>query len=211
MAAASLGLGVCARTDGAEAANIATQAVERTRETSALVEKLGLSSAEIGGVVDVIRGIADQTNLLALNATIEAARAGEAGKGFAVVAGEVKALSKATREATEGIRTRIGSIQQEMSMAGESIRSIEDVIRKVNDISHSIASAVEEQTAATSEISRSIADASHGMGEIAQGVSQVSIATDMTASSAAEIRVDASLLQRQASQLAASVGAFRLK
>jgi methyl-accepting chemotaxis protein len=195
----------------AEAANIATQAVGRMRETNALVEKLGASSAEIGGVVDVIRGIADQTNLLALNATIEAARAGEAGKGFGVVAGEVKELSKATREATEGIRTRIGSIQQEMAMAGASIHSIEEVIQKVNDISHSIASAVEEQTAATAEISSSIADASQGMGEIAQGVSQVSIATDMTANSAAEIRADAVLLQRQSSQLAASVGAFRLK
>jgi methyl-accepting chemotaxis protein len=195
----------------AEAANIATQAVDRIRDTNALVGKLGESSAEIGGVVEVIRGIADQTNLLALNATIEAARAGEAGKGFAVVAGEVKELSKATREATEGIRTRIEAIQQEMSAAVESIKSIEDVVRRVNDISHSIASAVEEQTAATAEISRSIADASQGMGEIAQGVSQVSIATDMTAGSAAEIRADAELLKRQSAQLAAHVGAFRLK
>jgi methyl-accepting chemotaxis protein len=91
------------------------------------------------------------------------------------------------------------------------MKNIENVIRKVNDISHSIASAVEEQTAATSEISRSIADASNGMGEIAQGVGQVSIATDMTASSAAEIRTDADLLKRQSAQLAANVGAFRLK
>jgi methyl-accepting chemotaxis protein len=98
-----------------------------------------------------------------------------------------------------------------MAMAVESIHSIEEVIQKVNDISHSIASAVEEQTAATAEISRSIADASQGMGEIAEGVNQMSIATDMTASSAAEIKTDAEILQRQSSQLSASVGAFRLK
>jgi methyl-accepting chemotaxis protein len=193
-----------------DAAHIAAEAVERVNRTNALVEKLGAASAEIGSVVEVIRGIADQTNLLALNATIEAARAGEAGKGFAVVAGEVKELSKATREATEGISTRIETIQGEMTTAVSSIRDIGQVIQKVNDISQSIASAVEEQTAATSEISRSIAEASRGMGEITEGVLQVSVAANTTSRSAAEIQTDSDKLKRQAEELSASVGAFRL-
>ena len=61
------------------------------------MERLGVSSKEIGKVIEVINDIAEQTNLLALNATIEAASAGEAGKGFAVVANEVKELAKQTR------------------------------------------------------------------------------------------------------------------
>jgi methyl-accepting chemotaxis protein len=193
-----------------DAARIASDAVERVNKTNVLVEKLGEASAEIGSVVEVIRGIADQTNLLALNATIEAARAGEAGKGFAVVAGEVKELSKATREATESISTRIEAIQEEMTTAVTSIRDIGQVIQKVNDISHSIASAVEEQTAATSEISRSIAEASRGVGEITEGVLQVSMAAGNTSRSAAEIQADSETLHRHASELSQSVGAFRL-
>lgn len=194
-----------------EAASIAANAVERVRKTNALVEKLGASSNEIGNIIDVIQGIAGQTNLLALNATIEAARAGEAGKGFAVVAGEVKELSKATREATESIQGRILSIQDEMSTAIESIRSIGEVIQQVNNISQSIASAVEEQTAATSEISRSIADASRGIGEISSGVHQVSIAANTTAKSAAEINADSHLLRKNAAELSGSIGAFKLE
>lgn len=193
-----------------EAASIASTAVDRVRKTNELVEKLGASSTEIGNVIEVIQGIAGQTNLLALNATIEAARAGEAGKGFAVVAGEVKELSKATRAATEGIQGRILSIQDEMSLAIQSIRDIGEVIQNVNNISHSIASAVEEQTAATSEISRSIADASRGIGEISESVQQVSIAANSTARSAAEIKVDSDQLRRNASQLSDSIGSFKL-
>lgn len=194
----------------AEAANIASTAVERVRKTNEIVERLGASSTEIGNVIEVIQGIAGQTNLLALNATIEAARAGEAGKGFAVVAGEVKELSKATRAATESIHGRIRSIQDEMSLAIESIRDIGQVIQNVNQISHSIASAVEEQTAATSEISRSISEASRGIGEISASVQQVSVAANSTARSAAEIKVDSDQLRKTAAQLSDSIGTFKL-
>lgn len=116
-----------------------------------VVNRLKDSSEKIGEVIKTVSNIAQQTNLLALNATIEAARAGEAGKGFAVVAGEVKELSKETREATESITGMIERIQSDTSMAVDSISSIGEMNGQLKDISASIASAVEEQSIVTDQ------------------------------------------------------------
>lgn len=98
-----------------ESSNKLINVVERMKE---LETDIGL----IKNLVKVINTIAEQTNLLALNATIEAARAGEAGKGFAVVAGEVKELSKTTKNANEEIQKTLVKISQSTTDLSESVQ-----------------------------------------------------------------------------------------
>ncbi len=187
--------------NAADAANVATRAVEVATDTNQTVNKLGDSSAEIGQVVKVITSIAQQTNLLALNATIEAARAGEAGKGFAVVANEVKELAKQTAQATEEIGQKIGAIQTDTGGAVEAIREITDVIQRINDIQSTIASAVEEQTATTNEIGRNISEAARGSTEIAETITGVAEAARSVSEGATETQRASSELSELASGL----------
>jgi methyl-accepting chemotaxis protein len=197
--------------NASEAARVATQAVKVADETSRTVNKLGVSSTEIGKVIKVITSIAQQTNLLALNATIEAARAGEAGKGFAVVANEVKELAKQTAAATEDISGKIEAIQTDTEGAVKAITEISKIIGQINDIQNTIASAVEEQTATTNEIARNTNEAARGSSEIAKNVTSVSLAAKSTSEGAANTLTAASELAKLAAQLRGIVNAAGVK
>jgi methyl-accepting chemotaxis protein len=161
-------------TNSAKGRTITQEAVDRAESATRKVNELGESAAQINKVTEVISEISGQTNLLALNATIEAARAGEAGKGFAVVASEIKALAIQTAEATNDIKSRISSIQNNTSETIEEIKGVSQIIESINLIVETIATAVEEQSATTMEISTNMGQASLGLQEVNENVAQSS-------------------------------------
>jgi len=134
------------------ATDVADDGKRLTQDANAQVAGLGESSAQIGQVVKVIRGIADQTNLLALNATIEAARAGEAGRGFAVVANEVKELAAETARATTDVDAKVSGIQDQVQRVVTALAAISSAVEKINETQGIISGVLTEQAAVTKAI-----------------------------------------------------------
>lgn len=178
------------------------------KRTDSTVSTLSDAATQIGDVVRLIQDIAEQTNLLALNATIEAARAGEAGKGFAVVASEVKNLANQTGRATEEISKKIVTIQNVSSQAVGAIRSIGDVIGRIDSISRTIAEAIHQQEAATREISNNVQQASTGTAEISSSIVSVTHASSESRAAASEVLSASAELSKQAETLRKEIVGF---
>ncbi|PWJ48845.1 methyl-accepting chemotaxis sensory transducer with TarH sensor [Quadrisphaera granulorum] len=193
-----------------EASQMAASAVTAAGSAGGAIERLGVSSKEIGDVVKLITSIAEQTNLLALNATIEAARAGEMGKGFAVVAGEVKELARQTAKATEDITAKVSATQGDAAAAASAVSGIGDVIARIDEVQATIAAAVEEQSATTSEMVRNVTEVSTGSAQISENIAGIATGTEQIGEGASTTAAAAASLDTSAARLRQLTGRFTL-
>ncbi|MDF2540785.1 MAG: methyl-accepting chemotaxis sensory transducer [Herbinix sp.] len=133
------------------AANEMKQIDEATKESRAIITRLGEKSNEISNIAQIIKGISTRTNLLALNASIESARAGEQGKGFSVVASEIRALAEQSRVAADNISVLIQTVLEDTNLAVNSIdlnaRIVEnglEIIHMADQSSENVTTSIEK-------------------------------------------------------------------
>jgi methyl-accepting chemotaxis protein len=190
----------------------AATAAEGTRAATSAAEgmqRLARTSEQIGGILQLITGIAEQVNLLSLNAAIEAASAGEAGRGFAVVAGEVKALAQRTQDAAGEVAKLVAAIQTDVSSNSQAITTVAGLMAKVDEMQHSTAAAVEEQAATTREMGVAVSQAAEAAKDIAANATAVADAAAATGEAATQAQRAAAELARMSTALNEAVGRFK--
>ncbi|MDJ0805926.1 MAG: methyl-accepting chemotaxis protein [Gammaproteobacteria bacterium] len=199
--------------EGREVVSISTDSIRRLArdlaDSAAQVEKLRQDSEAIGGVLDVIRGVAEQTNLLALNAAIEAARAGEQGRGFAVVADEVRTLASRTQQSTEEIQQMIEQVQDGANQEAQSMTKshdradrgaqqavetdttldcVSEAIQRMNEMIYQVASAAEQQSAVAVQMSQGVQTIVQTGEETLQNAEQTSQASNALSQLAIDLK-----------------------
>jgi methyl-accepting chemotaxis protein len=185
------------------ASSIAQQGGEAVARLVRTMRGMTEAARSIGEITGLIDGIAFQTNILALNAAVEAARAGEQGRGFAVVAGEVRVLAARSAEAARDIRALIEATAARVDegttladRAGETMHEVVDSITRVSGLVGEISEATTEQSA--------------GVNQVGSALTQIDGVTQQNAALVEELSAAADGLRRQAEELVASVGVFKL-
>jgi len=190
---------------------------ETIQETSKRIKRLGESSQEIGGIVELINDLAEQTNILALNASIQASMAGEAGRGFAVVADEVQRLAERAAAATKQIDAIVRTIQTDTNGAVVSMeRSTADVVsgaqlaenagaalEEIEQVSNQIASLVQNISASARNQSQTSQSVARNMQVLREISSQTADSTSHTSEAVAKLALLSASLRK-------SVAGFRL-
>ena len=191
---------------------------ERVQHTADIVRHLGVSTTEIGEIIEVIGDIADRTNLLALNATIEAARAGEAGRGFAVGADEVRMLAERSRQAAKDIETLIKTIQagtrdavDAMAQGTKEVERGNSYVDEAGMALKEIIDMVQDSTQSITEISGAFQQQTKASSDIAEAMKRTASIAQETASGARRSRDQSEQMEALSRMLSTAVSKFRLK
>ena len=120
-------------------------------ESSAQVDQLTRTAAEVTEFIAVIKEVAEQTDLLALNAAIEAARAGPEGRGFAVVADEVRKLAEQSSRASARAADIILGFEEETRRISEQMERGRAIVGDAESLSEAALRALDVILEATAE------------------------------------------------------------
>lgn len=190
---------------------------DQIQETSKRIKRLGESSQEIGGIVDLIAGITEQTNVLALNAAIQAAAAGEAGRGFSVVAEEVQRLAERSAQATRRIGAIVKTIQSDTQDAVNAMEISTQGVVEGTTRSDAAGSSLAEIESVSEELARLIRNISEVTGlqagtaeRIAGNMREILQVTELAANGARRSAKSVGELAVLSDELKVSVSGFRL-
>lgn len=202
----------------ADAANEINTVAQSISQITTVIDGMDKRSAEIGGIIQVIKEIADQTNLLALNAAIEAARAGEQGRGFAVVADEVRKLAERTTQATNEIAGKISSVQEETRQASQSMQDANSRMDHSAAVASQVAGQFNEISASSTTSSKKLSDIATALSEqtqasqtVSHSIETISQLSEQQSANAVEATELAHALRSLAGDVEALLAQFRVQ